>query len=505
MVLSIKIWHIAAIIIFQIMLCQSCFGKHTTQMEQDATKTLFPYLDIDGRYGYADSTGNIWIEPQYDRADFFHNGVAVVRRKGEKDMLINTDNQPVAIPIKYTALRLLPFQGYTFIELTEEYTNHLRFWEWQFLPDFSFFGTPSRNRLFDTEVLREKRSLYWLEGQYRIQSKKGGKGKGNTYYAVRPVAENRVQVDDKFYQMEPSTMKRIAKGVVTHKFVEDSYYLQKKGKSLQVVDSTGKRVMPIKLQSITELTLDVDGVPLVLPIEAKQPFYYKLADFYEDESGNSYVHPDLSKPFPRHIKPYPFQDSITAAEILKKAQAVAAVPESDQFLLTLDFGDRVFALDTAGNWQNPNAIIGKITVVSRSGSILWPGYESVLGSLTLPDSAKVTSFHPFEQHSNWYMVRIQQGEEQRLTGVWDKEAASWLMSPQYYETSYSIFQHRFLTFKIRKDGKWGVYDLINRKVHIPAIYDFIDGEGWAYLYDETPKGFYLNMATRQEFREKKVD
>src|SRR5690606_25423205 len=408
MVSSTTFWSGISIMIFQIMLYQSCFGQQTTQMEQDTTKTLFPYLGIDGRYGYADSHGNVRIEPQYDRAEFFHNGVAVVRRKGEKDMLINTDNQPVPIPVKYTSLRLLPVQGYTFIELSEEYTNHWRFWEWQFLPDFSFFGTPSRNRLFDTEVLREKKTLYWLEGRHKIQSKKGDKGKGKTDFAVRPVAEKRVQVDDKFYQMEPSTMKGIAKGVITHKNVEGSYYLQHKGKFLQVVDSTGKRVMPIKLQSITELTLDVDGVPLVLPTEIRQPFYYKLADFYEDESGNSYVHPDWSKRFPRHIKPYPFQDSITAAEILKKAQAVAAVPESDQFLLTLDFGDRVFALDTAGNWQNPNAIIGKITVVSRSGSILWPGYESVLGSLTLPDSAKVTSFHPFEQHSNWYMVRIQQ-------------------------------------------------------------------------------------------------
>ena len=503
MVASTTFWNSIGIMILQIMLYQSGLGQHTMQIEQDTTKKLFPYLGINERYGYADSKGNVQIAPQYDRVDFFHNGVAVVRRKGEKDMLINTNNQPVSIPVKYTSLKLLPFPDYTLVEFTREYANHWRFWEWTFLPDFSFFGTPSRNRLFDTKVFREKRTLYWLEGQHRIQSKKGGGGK--TRFDIWPVAENTVQVDDNLYRISPPTMKRIAKGIVVHKNVGGSYYLQKKGHSFQVVDSTGKRVMPIKLQSITELTLDVEGVPLVLPTEKRQPFYYKLADFYEDESGNSYVHPDLSKRFPRHIKPYPFQDSMTAEEILKKAQTVAVVPESDQFLLTLDFGKRVFALDTAGNWQDPNAIIGKITVVSRSGSILWPGYETELGSLTLPDSAKVISIHPFEQHSNWYMVRIQQGEEQRLTGVWDKETESWCMPPQYYETSYSIFQHRFLTFKISKEGKWGVYDLVNRKVHIPAVYDFLDTDGWAYLYGETPKGFYLNMATKQEFREKKKD
>lgn len=504
MTLIIRFRYITSILIFQTLFAMSCQGQSITPMKQDSAKDLLPYLSSHALYGYADFHGNIIIDPQYERGDFFHNGVAVVRKKGAKDMLINAHNEPIPIPIKYSTLRLLPYQGYTLVEFTEEYSNRWRFWEWKFLPDFSLFGTPNRNRLFDTKVLREKRSLYWLEGQTKIQSKKGGKGKGETYFFVSQISENMIQVDDKLYHLNVPDIKRIAKDIVINKNVEGKGFLQNKGSFLQVVDSTGKRIMPIQLRSIKKLTLRVEGSLFTLHSEVQQPLYYKLGDFYEDEQENIYVHPNLRKTFPREIKPYPFDDSITAKEILKKTQSIAPVPKTNTFLLTLDFGKRVFALDTDGNWHDPNTNIGKITVVSRAGNILWPGYETELGKPKLPNDAAITSIRPFAQKSNFYLVRIAY-KEQRLTGVWDKKSESWIMPPEYHEIASRISYQRFLTFKITKDGKWGVYDIINRKIHIPAVYDFISADGWAYRYDETSKGFYLNLKTKQEFREKEID
>lgn len=484
------------------LICFSCHGQNVEPMEATSHKKLYPYLGENDLYGYADLEGNILIEPQYVMASFFQNNVAIVRTEGEKEILIDRDHQPVSIPLTYNELRQHSFSHHTIIELTETYTNRWRFWEWRFLPDFSFFGTPSRNRLFDTEVMREKRSLYWLEGARKIQSKKGGKGKGHTYFYLNSVDDNVIQVDDQFYRIEHRTIKPIVKNVKTGQRIAGGYYLQKKGSSFQVIDSTGRQVIPQKFIPQLTMELDIEGIPFTLTTESYYSTHHKLAKVYKDDKGNHYIYPDLSKRFPLKISPYPFQDSITAMEIVKGAQSFTSIPDSDRFLIVLNHGKRVYAIDTAGNWQNPDENMAQITVVTRSGHSVWPPIAYELGTPSIPDGWNISDFYSLDKTKNLFKVHIR-NEDQRAHGLWDKNTQTWMMSSIYYQIGYSLNRNRFLSFQKEKDGKWGFYDLENQQVHIPPTYRSADGAGWVSLDDTGGrKRFYLDVENKREFREK---
>src|SRR5699024_7060751 len=144
-------------------------------------------------YGYADFDGNVVIEPQYKHADFFINGKAVIQTTDGQRKLIDSDNQEIHIPIKYDEVKIHTLGNQTILELVKTYSSRLRFWEWKFLPDFSFMGSSTRNRLIDTHVLREKRSLYWLEGKRKISSKTISKPKGNSYFHIKIIDEYTIQ------------------------------------------------------------------------------------------------------------------------------------------------------------------------------------------------------------------------------------------------------------------------------------------------------------------------
>ena len=53
---------------------------------------------IGDKWGYIDREGKIVIEPQFDLAFFFDNGLALVRENDEKKGYINTEGEFVVVP-----------------------------------------------------------------------------------------------------------------------------------------------------------------------------------------------------------------------------------------------------------------------------------------------------------------------------------------------------------------------------------------------------------------------
>ena len=97
------------VMVFCAFICFYCLGQNL-EMEANTHKKLYPYLGTNNLYGYADLEGNVLIEPQYARAGFFQNNVAIVRMEGEKEKLINSNNQQIPIPLNYTNSNNILFQ-----------------------------------------------------------------------------------------------------------------------------------------------------------------------------------------------------------------------------------------------------------------------------------------------------------------------------------------------------------------------------------------------------------
>ncbi len=476
----------------------TCVHQHIWVM--DSNRTLYPYLGTNELYGYADFDGNVVIEPQYKHADFFINGKAVIQTTDGQRKLIDSDNQEIHIPIKYDEVKIHTLGNQTILELVKTYSSRLRFWEWKFLPDFSFMGSSTRNRLIDTHVLREKRSLYWLEGKRKISSKTISKPKGNSYFHIKIIDEYTIQIDDRIYISDNTTIRPIIKNLISTDKLYGGYFLQKKGNYSQIIDTNGNRITDKEFKSYHQFELEVAGHYLALKVQSMSP-YHRSANLYVDDKMNAYVYPDMVKKFPKKINEYPFQDTISAIKILKSTQVFESIPDSDQFLLMRNFGKEVYALDTLGNWRDPEESMGKISVTTRSGAILWPKHSAVLTTISLPKGWEVSAYYDIDENPRWYRVKIQKDKIARY-GIWDIHSESWIMPPEFYWVGYDILEGNFVAFQKEENGKWGFYDLENQQLHIPPIYDYCINS-WVNIYDrEKGNPFFLDIKNKKEFREK---
>lgn len=480
------------------IVCKAQIMENTTP---DSERTLYPYLGANNQYGYADAKGKVVIEPQYTSVNFFYNGLAVVRINGGQEQIINTHNEVVPLPVHYDEVRIHAVAHYAFVETTEYYDNRWRFWEWRFLPGFSIIGGGSSDsRLFDTKVAREKRTLYWWEAGELMATKRGRRSAGETYYFLRDVGGGVVQIDDELYELEGSKVKRLARNIEPYKMVDGNLLMRKTNRGYRIVDNRNNDVLKRTFKPRSEQVLDVADSTFVMKTE-NMGIRRKPIEWYVDNENQVFVYPDFSKPFPTRIHANTWSEDASSLGILTKTQQIASIPHTDRFLMVLNFGKTVHALDTTGVWHDPETHYDDIRVLSAGvSSIIWPPYRYFVGDPPLPEGAEIQRVQEFGRDTKVFQVTITNGEKRRI-GVWDSGLSEWLMEPIYAQIHMYRIQPRFLSFQSVEDEKWGFYDLSERSIHIPPIYDSVQGNGWVRMEAESNQQFfYLDITTKLEFR-----
>src|SRR3990172_11387560 len=63
-------------VLFLMTICSSCSkNSKETNVSKKPSRELFP-IEVDGRFGYINKSGQIVIKPQFDRAQDFSDGLA---------------------------------------------------------------------------------------------------------------------------------------------------------------------------------------------------------------------------------------------------------------------------------------------------------------------------------------------------------------------------------------------------------------------------------------------
>jgi hypothetical protein len=88
-------------------------------------KGWFAFQDDSGKWGYADTDGNVMIEPQYEAAKSFSNGVAAVCVDG-KWGYINQANEPIVEP-QFSSCGYATSYGLCFVQDDTEYYRTITF------------------------------------------------------------------------------------------------------------------------------------------------------------------------------------------------------------------------------------------------------------------------------------------------------------------------------------------------------------------------------------------
>lgn len=139
------------IFLVMLLLMSGCSGSK----KSSALKAgLTPWLAVNGKFGYVDSTGNMVIQPQYDDAKLFHNGFAVVGKSGGYGV-INGQNK-VVIPLKYAVAKIIAQNKATLVVTKKEYNAWWQFWNWRIMPDFNILSTSNDGPFLVTKVPKAK-------------------------------------------------------------------------------------------------------------------------------------------------------------------------------------------------------------------------------------------------------------------------------------------------------------------------------------------------------------
>lgn len=107
----------------------NCKGGNVSAPGTDSLPTLIPWLDANGQFGFAGSSGRMVVQPQYEDIGLFYNGFAVVKKEG-KYGVINTRNE-VAIPLKYATAKLVSKDEFTLVITKKEYNTWWHVWHWR--------------------------------------------------------------------------------------------------------------------------------------------------------------------------------------------------------------------------------------------------------------------------------------------------------------------------------------------------------------------------------------
>lgn len=312
---------------------------------------IYPYRDKSGKFGYADESLRIHIQPQYHTAGLFTpQGFAIITDSLGRKGVIDTNNTKI-IPALYDQIHLSETEDFTLVETYHWYDVRWRFWEWQFLPGFSFLGARGDNRLFDTKVKRLKRTVLILRDRPKKVRREclTDNGLKNNYFKLRILDGNQILIDDRLYQIRANGAHFLAAGV--KELLSSQTLAQHKNQRLYLINRKGKRLKGQRYRTIDAIPMRLGADLLMTPLAraSSRP----IATTYQNDEGRIFIYPDFSKAFPLLINENPRPEDPSAKALIQGLWLLASVPRSDYFVCISNLNGKQYYrfLDRQGNWH----------------------------------------------------------------------------------------------------------------------------------------------------------
>lgn len=485
-------------ILLYILFSSNACAQPKLSVNNTSNEILYPYRYKSGKFGYVNDSLQTRIEPQYTHAELFtEHGFAVITDSLDKKGIIDKNNKVIIEP-NYDAIRLHVLEDFTLGEVLKTYYTRWRFWEWEFLPGFSFMGSGGDGRLFDTKVKRVKKTVFILGDRSRkVRRKRLTSTYFNKYFDIRTLDSNHVLIDDRLYDIGANGARFIASGI-KEPLTQQTFSQQKDG-HLHIIDRRGKQINGKVYQAVDSILFKVEDGQVMKPLSKSSN--RAIASAYQNDEGLTFIYPDFSKPLPTLIHNNTYPDDPTVEELIRGLWLLASVPNSDYFLfMSYRDGERFLRfLDTQGNWHHmlPPGI--PFTVVRPSGDILWPAQKHYIPQNQVPQGWKIDRISQLND-SSMYHITLSQDKTVRQ-GVWDAEKRQWLISPEYYEV-YPMDNTQQWRYHSEYGGLWGILDY-DGSVLIKPTYSTLRADGWVTERESGKSiSFYLHPLTLKEFREK---
>lgn len=455
---------------------------------------LQPWLSENGLFGYIDQSERLVIPAIYIEAGLFTStGYAIITGTNNLKGLIDSTGREV-LPLRYDYIKLELINGRTLVTTEEKYVNRWRFWQWKLLPGFSFMGSNTDKRIFDTKVVRYKQQLSLAEYNKKIATYRFSHDSDpRRYGTLTCLDEQSFCQNNRLYRLREKNVKLIAKHI--YGVTAENLLLQKKGAYYRIITHDGKKADRKKYKISTSLLFTIQGEPTVI----KNKEYRMPLAVFKDQQGKQFIYPDFSKPFPKEV--HSSADTGTFTGRITDAILVAGIPGTDCFLIgffTPEGSYNYRILDTKGNWRSGVPVAHNFAVMQNTGDILWPYPEDVISAEQIPEDWKIASYSKYDE--NLLEVTIKQGKETKM-GVYDKIRQEWIWFP---ENEYVRKIDRYAdvwAFKPSGSSVYGIYNLSKGLVVVEPRYLNINNDGLVTLKEkDVYKTFYMDCTNGKEYR-----
>lgn len=485
-------------ILLCILFSSNACAQPKLSVNNTSNETLYPYRYKSGKFGYVNDSLQTRIEPQYTHAELFtEHGFAVITDSLDRKGVIDKNNK-VIITTDYDAIQLHALNDFTLAQVLKTYYTRWRFWEWEFLPGFSFMGAGGDGRLFDTKVKRVKKTVFILGDKSRkVRSKRLTPAYINKYFDIKTLDSNQVLIDDRLYEIRAKSAHFITSAIKDP--LPQQTFSQQKDRRLHIIDRKGKRVKGKAYLAVDSIHLKVEDKRAMIPRARNGKG--TIASVYQNVEGQYFIYPDFSKPLPQIIHKNKYADDPTAEELIRGLWLLASVPDSDYFLcMSYREGQRFIRfLDTRGKWHQTLPPDIPFTIVRPSGDILWPAQKHYIPQSQVPEGWKIDRISQLND-SSMYHISLSQDKTMRQ-GIWNAERKQWLIRPEYYEV-YPMSNTQQWRYHSEYGGLWGILDY-EGNILIKPTYSTLRADGWVTQWESGKSiSFYLHPLTLNEFREK---
>lgn len=444
---------------------------------------MIPWLAKSGLYGYAEEDGKLVIPPQYTHARPFRGDFAVMAQE-DGFGLINREGAPVVDP-RHPYIHLTAPRPFSLAFIKKEYNAWWRLPRWKVLPGLNLLGTRRGGPLLVTKVPRARWEVLALPGMEKLQhfdsADEQNARNGHIPDDVRLLTSGEhLLLRQELYN---AGGERCSGGIFGQ--LSDGTFLQYRKGWYRRVNEAGKPLDAVRYYKKDHLLFGGETIP-----QHDAPYQRIAAPVFQATSGEVFLFPDFSKPFPASIEPYPQVGEV------KYVAAIGALPDAEHFFVLATTGKsserRLLVLHKSGQWNKLVEPRAGFDLMLRNGNILFTqgntkgvmdaGLEFHLFPLQYPEALTETLYAGKDNKTGKY-------------GVFDIMEQDWKIPPSYSYIGPCLAEG---IVPYCMDNRYGVMELATGRHITPPLYDSIGKNGEATQKNQL---FYIDIYTGLEYRD----
>lgn len=459
------------------------------------TISSVPFLTEQNFFVYVDKTSMKPVMDHKFRAAslFTATGFAIVGNEKNESAVIDEKGK-IVLDFSEDEINVDVINGLTFYKREIEYEKKMPVWKW----DWNIMGGDVKKEqtyhkveigVLETKQILLSEDVPYLEDEYSLN--------------FISVDENHVFWNGSLYEIKKGYLNKIENNIT--ELLEDKRFIKASNGTFSVYGLNQKKVIHNSLKGTETLSIRFGNETITLKEVNKERFDPEIPKLLTDSKTNDvYAFPQYEKIFPKEIT------KATASQIdfIKRTSLVYSITNSPYFLLGIfNYDNDVWAydwlyIDTKGNVTD-SIDTYNFKVLDQVGYLVWPDRKMILSNQFNDKNRKFGKISYYRGMDDLYLIRIEDGKQQKNMGLWNSRTKSWEIKPECHSISVLDTEHQIYALQKEKDGLYILYDNKNKKNIGLKSYKSVNSDGLVNIKTDSGQNiyYYIDIYSGREYKE----